>query len=778
MKIQMIRNRIQSWCLLLVSVLFLAACSVTKHLPEGEKLYMGVDKMEVKNEDESLAGSLALEEVQAALSCPPNNAIMGSNSLKWPLPFGLWIYNAFEKYHDKNGFGHWVLQKLGSTPVLLSSVNAETRVKVATNLLRDYGFFDGSVSYEVVPQKHAKKAKLNYFIDMGNHYYLDSIAYLKFPAKADSLIRATQAKSVLQKGGSFSVLKLEEERQRLNTLFRDNGFYYYRPEFATYRADTLRKPGFVSLQIVPRPNLPEVVKKQFHLGKTSIYLSGYKGEAPKDSMVLPEFTLYYSGKKPNVRPNALRRNLYYKKGDQFKQTRLNYTQEALSRMGIFKYTEFRYEQRDSVKQDTLDVKILAQMDLPYDGELEFNLTSKSSNQTGPGAIFSLTRKNFKRMGANLSLKLKASYEWQTKSSVDGNKSTLNSFDWGAQLSLDFPRLMLPWKDTKLMRSKYPQHTSFKVYFENLRRGGLFDMLSFGGGVTYDFQRNAYWKHSITPFQLTFNTLNSTTARFDSVVQVNPSLLISLEDQFIPAMNYTLIYDNGRFSKKNKLRWEASVTSAGNLTSLAYAAFGEGLRKKDKQLLGNPYAQFMKLTSELRMLFEVGKKQHIATRLMGGVIRSYGNDDWPPYSELFYIGGANSVRAFSARSIGPGRLSGSEQDKYSYLLHVGNVKLEANIEYRFPIWGDLYGATFLDAGNVWLWPAKKGQSDQALTLKNFGKSLALGTGVGLRYDLTFLVIRLDMGIALHAPYDTGRNGYYNIPRFKDGYSVHFAIGYPF
>ena len=777
MRIQMTRNKFYSWSLILISVLMLAACSVTKHLPEGEILYTGVDRMQVENEDVSPAGSVALEEVQAALSYPPNNAILGSNSLKWPLPFGLWIYNAFEKYHDKNGFGHWVLQKLGSKPVLLSTVNAETRAKVATNLLHDYGFFDGTVTHEVVPQKNKKKAKLNYFIDMGHHYYFDSIAYLKFPGKADSLIRATYADRLLKPGGSFSVIKLEEERQRLNSLFRDNGYYYYRPEFTTYRADTLLKPGFVSLQVVPKKNLPEIVKKQFYLGNTSIYLSGYHGEAPKDSIKLPKFTLYYSGKKPNVRPNALKRNLYFKKGELFKQSELDDTQEALSRMGIFKYSEFRYEQRDSANQDTLDVKILTQMDLPYDGELEFNLTSKSSNQTGPGAIFSLTRKNFKRMGANLSLKLKAAYEWQTKSSVDGNKSTLNSFDWGAQLSLDFPRLMLPWKDKKLRRSKYPQHTSFKIYFEDLRRGGLFDMLSFGGGVTYDFRKNELWKHSVTPFQLTFNTLSSTTARFDSVVNINPSLMVSLEDQFIPSMNYTVTYNNGKL-KKNKLWWETSVTSAGNLTSLIYAALGDGFSKKNKQLLGNPYAQFIKLTSELRMTFDVGKKQQIATRLLGGFIRSYGNDDWPPYSELFYIGGANSVRAFSARSIGPGRLSGTDQDKYSYLLHVGNVKMEANVEYRFPIWGDLHGAAFLDAGNVWVWPAKQGQSAQALTLRNLGKSLALGTGVGVRYDLTFLVIRLDLGIALHAPYETGKHGYYNIPKFKDGMSLHFAIGYPF
>ena len=163
--------------------------------------------------------------------------------------------------------------------------------------------------------------------------------------------------------------------------------------------------------------------------------------------------------------------------------------------------------------------------------------------------------------------------------------------------------------------------------------------------------------------------------------------------------------------------------------------------------------------------------------------AYGYQTVAPYSEQFYIGGANSIRAFTVRSIGPGSYR-PEDKQYGYLDETGDVKLEANVEYRFPILGDLYGAAFLDAGNVWLLREQKNEEGEnirpggLLTLRNFAKSIALGTGVGLRYDLTFLVIRLDLGIALHDPYDTGKKGYYNIPKFKDGLGLHFAIGYPF
>ena len=775
----MMKMRNKNTLLVGMLCILMSACSTTKNLPEGETLYTGIDKLEVVNEDKTLAGITALTEVEAALAYAPNNAIFGSSSLRWPVPFGLWVYNGFEKYQDKKGIGRWIFDHLGKSPVLMSSVNGETRAKVATNLLHDYGYFNGSVSYKEVPQKNPKEAKVSYVIDMARPYFLDSIAYLKYPHYADSLIQSTRSLSVLKSEENFSVIKLEEERQRLSNLFRNHGYYYYRPEFTTYRADTLQKSGYVSLQVVPRNGIPAEAKKQYYIGNTSVYLTGYDNEPPTDTLRLRTMTFYYSGKKPGIRPNALMRNVFFRKGELFSQDRQTFTQEAIARMGVFRYSEFRYEPKDTTANgDTLNVNMYATFDKPYNAELELNMTTKSTDQTGPGAVFKITRNNFQRMGANLSFEVRGSYEWQTNSNVEGNSSKLNSYELGTSLSLDFPRLILPWKDTDLLRSRYQQKTSFKIYGNLLNRARFFNMLSFGGNVTYDFRKSRTWKHTITPFQLTFNTLMSTTERFDSITATNPSLALSLGDQFIPSMNYTFTYDNARLKRDYQLWWENSITSAGNVTSLLYAALGKDFSEKNKKLLGTPFAQFLKLTSEVRALFKVGEKQHIAARLMGGVLWSYGNQTIAPYSEQFYIGGANSLRAFTVRSLGPGTYNPGENTKYGYLDQTGDIKLEANVEYRFPIFGDLYGATFLDAGNVWLMRKDESRPGGELTLKNFAKSIALNTGVGVRYDLTFLVIRLDMGIALHVPYETGKSGYYNIPKFKDGLGLHFAIGYPF
>ena len=265
--------------------------------------------------------------------------------------------------------------------------------------------------------------------------------------------------------------------------------------------------------------------------------------------------------------------------------------------------------------------------------------------------------------------------------------------------------------------------------------------------------------------------------------------MSLQNQFIPAMEYVFTYDNAPLKRGNtRLWWQNTIVSSGNLTSLVYAAFGESISKREKSLLGSPFAQFLKLNSELRYHWILNRNQTIATRIAGGVIWSYGNSRVAPYSEQFYIGGANSIRAFTVRSVGPGGYVPDKSNRYSFIDQTGDIRLEANIEYRFRIAGDLHGATFLDAGNVWLLRndpvieqselGSRNRQDGKFKLSNVPKQIALGTGLGLRYDFGFLVLRFDWGIALHDPYKTSKRGYYNIEKFSDGLGYHFAIGYPF
>lgn len=773
------KMRINNIVVALIAVLGFAGCSTTKNLPEGETLYTGIKRIEINEKDESANGEKTIEEVTAAVSVAPNNSFLGSAKYRIPIPFGLWIYNNFQKY--EKGLGRWIFRKMAATPVTVSSVNPDTRVKIASNLLKDYGYFNGNVTYTVDSTRNPRAVKLSYQIDMGKPYYIDTVLYEGFTGRADSLIRKHFDERLIHRNDNFDVTRLNEERERLVTLFKNNGYYFFRSEYITFLADTLMRPGYINLKIIPKSNTPKEAKTKYIIGKTDINLIGYNGEQPDDSICARDFTVHYFGEKPELRYGVLRKRFLYRSGETYSQLRMNYTQEALARLGVFKFNEFQYTPRNG--SDTLDIKVNSMFDLPYDSELEFNLTTKDTKQTGPGAKFNLSRKNFMHMGASLNLELKGSYEWQTSSTVDGRSSVMNSYELGAALSLDFPRLILPWIKNRIDPFRFPSNTNFKVYAEQINRARYFKMLSFGGTVSYSFQPKRSIKHSVTPLNLAFNTLQNSTDEFNQIAAQNPMLFYSLSDQFIPSQSYTLTYDNSFRKRKNRLWWENSLTSAGNVTSLIYAAFGQKFTEKDKKLLGTPFAQFLKYSSEVRNTIWFNDMHQLAFRAMGGIIWSYGNKTIAPYTEQFYVGGANSIRAFTIRSIGPGRYRPSESNTYSYVDQTGDIKLEANMEYRFRILskfagGNLNGAVFLDAGNVWLLREDPARPDAQFTFNHFFDSIALGTGAGIRYDLDFLVLRLDLGIALHVPYDTGKKGYYNIPRFKDGMGLHFAIGYPF
>ena len=769
-------NKINYILYLLFGLLALG-CSTTKNLPEGAVLYTGISKIEIQNEDESEAGKATVEELEAALDYPPNNALLGSSSVRVPFPFGLWVYNAFVNKEGK--LSRWIFNKLAAKPVLISTVNPDVRIKVVRNLLNEYGYFNGATAYELVPdKKDPRKAKIAYQITMNPPYTIDSVYYVPMRNRVDSLLPRVSGERLLRKGDNFNVVRLQAERERIADMLRDHGYYYFRPEYMVYQADTTITPGKVSLRVVPKEGMPRNALRPWKLGKVDFYLNGYRNEPPTDSIRYKDLTIHYEGKL-RVRPSVLYNRLYFRPGDRYSQTQQERSQTALARLGTFRYSEFQYVPRDTMRrQDTLDLRINTVYDLPLDGELELNVTAKSNDQIGPGAVFSVTKRNMFGGGETFGVKLRGSYEWQTGNKLDAGGSKINSYELGLSTTLTFPRLLFPTLGKRDLN--FPATTTFRLYADQMNRARFFKMLSFGGDASYEFQPSATSHHNVTPFKLAYNLLQHTTVEFDSIADNNKALMKSLQDQFVPSMSYTYTYDDSPITSKRHHVWlQGSITQAGLLMDAAYAIAGKAFDKEGKKLFGNPFAQFIKGTVEARYNYQLGENQRLVGRIMAGAIYSYGNARTAPYNEQFYVGGANSVRAFTIRSIGPGRYyQSSEENKYAYIDRTGDLKFEANLEYRFQIMGDLHGATFLDCGNIWLLREDPDRPGGRLKAGHFFKDLALGTGFGIRYDMDFLVIRFDVGIGLHLPYETGKSGYYNLPRFKDGMGYHFAIGYPF
>lgn len=770
------RNNVSYLLLMSAFTLMTLSCSTTSNLPEDEVLFTGLKTIDYVDSVREANYSSVRDEVEAALACEPNGALLGSSYYRSPIQTGLWIYNKYVNSTTK--FGRMMFNKFGTEPVLLSNVNPEVRSLVAMNVLRANGYFDAKVDYKtIINKRNPKKGKIAYTVRMNRLYRIDTLKYVGFTESMDSLIAATSAGRIVKSGDAFTVSTLDAERTRVSNVMRNNGYYYFRPSYTTYLADSVSIPGKVEVRLQPVAGVPQNANRKWILGKLHIELRRTMMEQLTDSLVFPVLSVRYAGKKPPIRPRAILRDIKLRPRQLFNQDTYTESANIINSLGLFSMSNFTFTPRDtSATCDTLDMTLNCVLDKPYDASIEANYAIKSNDRTGPGLVLGLTKRNAFRGGEKLSLNLKGSYEWQTGRNVTGNSSKINSYEYGADASIEYPRLETPFGLFRRHRFYIPPSTLFSVSADMLNRADYFKMLTVTGAVTYKFQTTANSRHELSPFLLDYNKLQSTTAKFDSIMDANPAIYTSMRNQFVPKIKYTYTYTSPS-TYRNPIYWEVSATEAGNLLSLFYMAAGKKFNEKEKNLFNNPFAQFVKLTTNFRKTWSLGDKSQLVGHVATGLLWAYGNSTRAPYSEQFYVGGANSIRAFTIRSIGPGRYV-APSTNYSYLDQTGDVKLEANLEFRFNIFGSLYGATFLDAGNIWLLKKDGSRPDAEFRLSKFLGQLATGTGLGLRYDMDFLVVRLDLGVALHVPYDTGRSGYYNIPNFRDGLGLHFAIGYPF
>lgn len=758
----------------LLTCAILGSCSTVSHLPENELLYIGTQSVEVADDTPTPLHSQAIAKAKTAFTSPPNNALFGSSRYRTPIPLGLWAYNAF--VDDTTGIRHWFFRTFATQPIYISTVNPALRTDVAENALRNYGYFDNSVAYSVDTLAGGRKARLSYTIKLGKPWYYGTVTYDGFTPNMDSLIRDTWADRLLRQGEQLSYTTLSDERNRLYTLFSNRGYYYFRPEMIALLADTTAIPHKAQLRVKLVDGLPAQTTKPWYIGET-YFAFGNAHDTQTTTLHTDDasVTYTYPGKRIPIRHALLASRIAYRQGDLYSLIEQFNTQRNLNQLGVLSNVSINYVPRDTfATTDTLDVYISTLLAPTYELSIEANLTAKNNAQVGPGITASLSRKNLLRMAETIQLRMKGSYEWQTGRALYRKGNSINSFELGADLSMSVPQLLFPSKSHRTYRR--PVSTSARVYSDWLQQGGFFRMLAFGGNLTYDLSTSATLTHSVSPLVLRFNTLEHTTQRFDSIMTANAAIGLSFRDQFTPSSSYTATYDNAVYRQHNPSKVTLSLTSAGAITSLIYAIRGYPPGEKEKSLLGTPYAQFLKGSIEACRYYHVAPHHTIATRFTAGLIYAYGNSSTAPFNEQFYVGGANDLRAFPLRGIGPGSYHNTE--RYAYIDHTGDIKLEANIEWRFPLAGPFSGALFVDAGNVWLLRNDENRPGAQLRWKSLGRDIALGTGIGLRYNLKVVLLRADVGIPLHIPYNTNKQGYYNVPRFAQSLCLHFGVGYPF
>lgn len=788
--------------LLMLSGQLITGCSSTSALKEDEQLFTGLVPIEYKNYEKGAYADSTITEMEYALASAPNGALFGSSYYRTPFPVRLWIWNAFSQ--SDGALAKWITKVFGSKPKLMANVNPQLRAQVAEHQLDKYGYFNGKVTYDVLTQSNPKKAKVAYQVDFGHLWTLDSMAYLNFPAKSKQFIDASMNKALIRKGSPFNVANMESERQRITRLFRNRGYYFYQNSYASYLADTVNVPGKVQLRLMMADSVDDRATRQWYIGKIHVnfrkqYMEELYMEELKDSFVRSYLSFHYNGRKMPIRPGIVLQSLRLRPRELYRVRTEERAKTGLQEMGLFSYSSIQFTPRsvqtlDSlgnvVYRDTLDANIDLVFDKPYDFYVEANARGKTTGRVGPELVVGLTKRNAFHGGEKLTVNLHGSHEWQTISQAGGGSTRINSYEYGSDVSVEFPRIITPWNMFRTMEQNERRYraghmptkyrgvptTTIKASMNVLNRASYFRRHVSAGELTYAWSTSYQHQHSFSPLILSYEFMNSRTAAFDSILALHPYLQISMRDQFVPKMSYTYTYRSPR-RYRHPITWSTTISEAANILSLGYMAAGKGWNEKDKKMFKNPFAQFLKLETDFVKYWRITQDGTLVGHVNAGIIWSYGNAENAPYYEQFYIGGANSVRAFNVRSIGPGRYQPTNS-KYSYIDQTGDIKYLMNLEYRQKVWGDLYGALFLDAGNVWTLRNHEYSPLGKFDVDKFFRQLAVGTGVGVRYDMGMFVIRVDWGIGLHVPYDTGKNGIYNIRRFKDAQSLHFAVGYPF
>ena len=635
-------RRLAAGIVAVVLMVAVAACSTTSALPDGEKLFIGLKPTQYTNYEKNDHFMRTKEEMDVVLATKPNGSLFGSSSIRSPLPIGLWIWNAFSR--DSTGFSRWMVKAFGKQPVLMSKVNPQLHALVGENTLKKRGYFDGKVDFDIIDQKHPKKQKVAYSVDLGRLWTLDSISYHNFPASTDSLMEANMAETYLHRGDPFDVAALENERQRIAQLFRDNGYYFYEKNYSSFLADTLANRGKVRLQLHVANELDKRALRQWKIGKVDISLRNRMGEqldSVRHFRHYKNFSLYYNGKRPPIRMAAFLNGMKLRSGQLYNQSTVQESLKKLSATGLFTRTNFTFTPRDTTDScRTLDLKLDCTFDKPYDFYVEAYAKGKTSGKLGPEIIVGLTRRNAFRGGELLNVNVHGSYEWQTGHSAEGSKTKLNSYSYGAEVSLTFPRIFNPLrmslrkriararkkgKTGSLRRVRYfdTPTTTIKASTNVVNRPEYFKRHAVTGELRYNWRTSEQSSFEFSPLTLTYEYNTNVTDKYIDLLIEHPYLATTMSNRFIPKMSFSYSYHSPA-NYRNPISWWTTVSESANLLSLGYMVAGRKWSEHGKEMFKNPYAQFLKIETNLTKIWSIGEKSTLAAHVGGGVIWSYGN----------------------------------------------------------------------------------------------------------------------------------------------------------
>ena len=712
--------------------IFIASCSNTKYLPDGELLYLG-GKVVVKDSLISKKERKALKSELAGLLRPkPNKKIFG-------LRPKLLIYNLVGKVKREKGFRYWLKYKVGEAPVLFSQVDLEYNKKLLQNYVENNGYFNARTSSDSI--KKGKRVTATYLVNPREQYKIKSI---KFPTDSSAIsnaIRETVDKSLLKINNPYSLETIKEERVRIDNRLKEKGFFYFNADYLKVQVDSTVAKHEVDLIVKVKNETPTASKTPYKINKIIIYPNYSLNQ---DSLTKPlkylDFTIYDTTK--TFKPRIFDRTLYFKKDDLYNRTNHNLSLNRLVTLGTFKFVKNQFVVSDTIG-NYLDAYYYL-TPLPRKSiRLEVLAKTNSANYTGTELNVNWTNRNTFRGAELLSVSAFGGIEVQ----LGGNNNGFNVYRYGADVNLIWPRIISPFKFVS--SSGFVPRTKATIGYESQNRIKLYSLQTFKGAFGYSWKENVRKEHQLNVTEITFSSPQNVSDLYNLQAQTNQSLKNVIEKQLIFGPTYTFSYTNTMNKKlKNTIFYKGSVDFSGNITGLAT---GANIKKGDTiKVLGIPFSQYIKFQNEFKHNYKISENSQLCSRLIAGVAFAYGNSDRIPFSKQFFIGGTNSLRAFRSRSLGPGTYDGTN-DTTSFLPdQSGDVKLEFNTELRSKIYRFINGALFVDAGNIWLLNDDTEKPGSKFSAK-FLDEIAVGVGAGLRFDFSFLVLRTDLSFPIRKPY---------------------------
>lgn len=763
--------------LLCLALLFVYSCGIKKYIPEGEQLYTGAT-LNLNYEGELQDSKRVKAELLNLIEPNPNTKFLGMKPA---------LFFHYKAQREKPGFLYRFLNKsFGEEPVYFSDVNPERVEQLILNRLDNNGFFYSESESETVIDEQF--ASVNYSAKLPAPYVLEN-----YTLESDTLpmykeIEKLLPETALKKGDRFDLDLLKTERIRLNNGLKQKGFYNSQEDLLIFEADTNQyKNRKFDLFLRLKKEVPSRASIPYTIDSITVYpnytIEGDTLPLTKENVTQVD-SIDFVQNELYFKPELLESYLLFNEGDLYDANTSKQTSNRLSALGSYKYVNIQYTELDTTATDGNGGSLAADIYLApltkRSIRAELQAVSRSNGYTGPGILLSHTNRNVFNGGETFSVSADFSYELQ----LSNSNNNLSSIAGGLSADLIIPR-SIPFSPSRFKYAVPKTKISLGVDF--LQRSDLFTLSSVNSSFGYTWKENQYVYHTLDPISINYSRLSNVTDEFQEILDDNEYLSQSFEQRFIAGLLYSFTYDEvSNLSKEKPIYFSTNFDLAGNALSL----FSGG----SNTIFGSEYAQYAKVDADLRLYLRWQKERTLVSRIYAGWGIPYGNSSTLPFVKQFYSGGPYSVRAFDIRSIGPGSFyPDTEDDSTDYYDQSGNLKLEANVEYRFPLFSYLKGAFFVDAGNVWLTGdysslvEDESTSSSSVSLFTDGKfekdwlnEVAAGVGFGLRLDIQSFVIRLDLASPLRIPY-LDENERWNVPFFgnaDNNMTLNFAIGYPF